>query len=379
MYEHYEVAVVGAGVVGISIAYNLACLGLERVLVLDRLGVGAGASGVQPGGVRQQWGTAAGCELARESYLFYRDAAAMLDSSLDLTFDECGYMFLAASDLELRAMSADVALQNSMGVPSRVLSPEEASRIVRDLDTSRISGATWCSEDGYFDHPQSVVAAFEQAAIAAGVRFEIAAVTALSGGSAGWTLRTSGGDNIGARRLVIAAGCDSALLLGQLDLPVPIHSEPRFLFLSHPIAGRLLDPLVVCSSYAFAAKQLADGRVLASYTAASGKREEQETSWRRTISERIEMFLPRLQYVTFPIVVEGEYDATPDYQPIVAEVADGLWLAAGFSGHGFMMAPAIGRRLADQIRHGRVDECIAEFGLARFSGTGIKGETEHVV
>jgi len=155
--------------------------------------------------------------------------------------------------------------------------------------------------------------------------------------------------------------------------------EARFLFLSEPIRERLLDPLVVASERHFAAKQLANGRVLASDLAATGDPESGRGRWRATVAAGISSLLPILEYVTFPLLVDGMYDVTPDHQPILDTVSDaeGLWVAAGLSGHGFMIAPAVGRLVASALRGGR-DPQLDHFRLGRFASRSIVRETQVV-
>src|SRR5439155_9951408 len=114
-----DVAVIGAGVVGLAIARTLQGRGV-RVAVFERSGIGAGASGVQPGGVRQQWGTRVACRLARESAEFYADADALLESPVPLGFRACGYLFVAHTEVALARLTANVAVQNAEIVPSRI-------------------------------------------------------------------------------------------------------------------------------------------------------------------------------------------------------------------------------------------------------------------
>src|SRR5436190_6289846 len=154
-----EVAVVGAGVTGLSVAYFLRELGVEA-LVVERTGIAAEASGVQPGGVRQQWGTRVNCVLARESVAFWRDVQERLRMRVDPGFRACGYLFLAHSVETLARLRANVELQNELGVPSRILSPAEAAGAVPGLEVSTVVGGAWCAEDGYFDRPQAIVEAF---------------------------------------------------------------------------------------------------------------------------------------------------------------------------------------------------------------------------
>src|SRR5690348_2570514 len=129
-----DVAVVGAGITGLSVARHLRERGL-RALVLERSGVAAGATGVQPGGVRQQWGTAVNCRLARESVAFWRGVDG---------FRACGYLFVAHSQATLQRLEANVAVQHAAGVPSRIVTADEAADLVPGLAADGLAGAAWC-------------------------------------------------------------------------------------------------------------------------------------------------------------------------------------------------------------------------------------------
>jgi sarcosine oxidase, subunit beta len=341
-----DVAVVGAGVVGLAIARELNGRGL-RVAVFERTAIGSGASGVQPGGVRQQWGTLVACRLARESAAFYAQADERLDAQVSLGFRACGYLFVAHTDSTLARLADNVRVQNAEGVPSRVVTPGEAAELVPGLRAGAIVGAAWCAEDGYFDRPQSVVEAF-----ARGLDIRIGAIESLEPRL--------------ADTVVVAAGAASADLLRPLGIELPIEPEDRFLFLSEPVRERLLDPLVVSTERRFAAKQLGDGRVLASDLGARGDEAQRET-WRANVRAGIEELLPLLAYVSFPTLVRGEYDVTPDHQPILGRVDDGVYVAAGFSGHGFMIAPAVARIIADAVLGEPLDETLAILDVARFA------------
>jgi sarcosine oxidase subunit beta len=329
--------------------------------------------------VRQQWSATVNCLLARESFQTYHRIGEMLASTVRPVFQPCGYMFVAHSEGRLARLAADVKVQNEAGVPSQILTADEAMDHVADLRGDSLVGAAWCTEDGYFDRPQSVVAAYGEAAERLGAVLEVIEVTNLAPAGGAWRLTFSDGSSIEAGQVVLAAGYDTPPLLEPLGITLPIVKEPRYLFLSQPIRERLLEPLVVSGERSFAAKQLADGRVLASYTAANGDPATSAGAWRQAIRDRIEEMLPRLQYVSFPILVDGYYDTTPDHQPIIGELLDGLWIAAGFSGHGFMLAPAVGRRLAAALDHDPIDELLDFFSLARLENPVAISETDWVV
>src|SRR6266480_322673 len=141
-----DVVVVGAGVVGLSIAFHLAQRGAS-VTVFDRAGIGAGASGVQPGGLRQQWGTRVNCTLARESMDFYADIRERLQMRVDPGFRACGYLFLAHSEDVLGKLNENVRLQNSLGVSSRTVTPAEIAELVPGLDVTTVAGGAWSADD----------------------------------------------------------------------------------------------------------------------------------------------------------------------------------------------------------------------------------------
>lgn len=334
MSRRVDVVVVGAGITGLSIAFHLKERGAS-VTVVDRAGIGAGASGLQPGGVRQQWGTPTNCLLVQESLRFYADAVERLQMRVDPGFRGCGYLFLAQSEPTLERLQANVALQNGLGVPSRIVSPTEAAELVPGLDAAGVSGAAWCDEDGYFDRPQSIVEAF-----GALVDVEIAEIVDL--------------DDLAAGAVVVAAGVDTPRLLPEL----PIQAEPRSLFFSDAIHERLLEPLVVSAEMGLAAKQLADGRLLASDLHAGS---------RANVRSGFEELLPRLVYVELPTLVEGVYDVTPDRQPILGQVRERVWVASGFCGRGFMQAPAIGRIVAESVLGDRSDPALDVFDPDRFA------------
>ncbi len=143
---------------------------------------------------------------------------------------------------------------------------------------------------------------------------------------------------------------------------------------------RLLEPLLVSSERHFAAKQLANGRVLASDLTANGDPEANRARWRQTVRAGIEELTPILSFVGFDLLIDGFYDTTPDHREILGPLAGlpGLWLAAGFSGHGFMMAPAVGRALADWIAGEDPGEAAASFVFERFERDSLRPETQVV-
>jgi sarcosine oxidase subunit beta len=375
--QHTEDAVViGAGITGLSIALHLAEQGTPA-LVLERAGIAAGATGVQPGGVRQQFSTRVNCVLGRESLQVYRALAERLGMPVDATFDPCGYLFLAHGEERLEELRHTVELQREVGIPSRMVDADEAAELAPGLVVDDVLGGAYCAEDGYFDRPRAVVDAFAEAARARGVRIRIAEARSVERDGGGFAIELPG-ETVRSERVLVAAGVDTPALLPELGLP--IETVSRHLFYSDPLPAGTLPPLVISAERGFALKQLADGRLLASDLSAAGDPKASRATWLARIREVMGELLPALAGTSFPTLVSGEYDATPDSQPIVDAVGpdDGLYVAAGFSGHGFMLAPAIGRRLADLALGRTPDPELASFALARFSGERPAGELQTV-
>jgi sarcosine oxidase subunit beta len=360
--------------VGLAVAREAVARG-AKVVVLEREGIAAGASGVQPGGVRRQWGTRIACRLARESFAFWLDVDAQLESRAPLALRSSGYLFVAQTAGALARLEANVRLQNEEAIPSRIVTAADAAELVPGLAADAIAGGAWCGEDGYFDRPQAVVEAF-----AAGLDVRSRhCVSALRHDGDGWRVEIDRKEALAAGAVVVAAGVDTRALLEPLGIELPIVAEDRYLFLSEPIGERLLEPLVVAPELAFAAKQLADGRVLASDLGARGDGEAGRDAWRATIRDASERLLPRLTHVSYPLLVRGVYDVTPDHQPVLGPVGDepGLFVAAGFSGHGFMIAPAVGRIVAGAV-FGDRDAALDVLGVDRFAADRLVPEPQLV-
>jgi len=357
--------VVGAGVSGLAIALELLERGLGPVTVLDRAGVGAGASGMQPGGVRRQWATRASCLLADESYGYYRDFPGRLGTVAQARLEECGYLFVGDDEETLRELAAGLEVQRAAGIPSRWLDPEAAAALVPGLNRDALRGAAWCATDGYFDRPQAVVEAFAEAVAARGGRIALGEARAVARDGAGWRVELRGGEAAAGDAVVVAAAAATRTLVAPLGFDLPIVEEPRRLFFSEPIRERLLEPLVVALDRGIAAKQLADGRLLASDLRAEGTDAD---AWRRRLRAHLVELLPALEFVALPLVVEGLYDMTPDGQPVVDALEPGLWVAAGFSGHGFMVAPGTARLVADGLEGRGPPEWAGAMRAGRFAG-----------
>jgi sarcosine oxidase subunit beta len=287
--------------------------------------------------------------MAKDAFAFYEGFPTRYETRAQAQLEHCGYLFVAQRQESLARLEDNVTLQRSVGVPSQTLTSDQAIELVPSLNPDQILGGSYSAVDGYFDRPQAVVEAFAELVIRGGGRIEIANVCGLRRAGRSWLLDTADGASHGSDVMIVATGYDAPDLLRPCGFELPIVREPRFLFYSEHVAERLLEPLVIAVDHGLAAKHLADGRVLASDLHAIGEPAHNQTAWRKRIREVVVDLLPILEYVSLPILAAGYYDMTPDGQPIVDVLEDGLWVAAGFSGHGFMVAPAVGDMIASAL------------------------------
>lgn len=358
-----DVAIVGGGIIGCSIAFHLAELGVERTVVFERKHVASGATGICPGGIRQQFEREAECVLAQRSMRFFEQINERLLPETPFFLERSGYLFLAESEGVLGRFRKNVAMQNRLGIPSLIVSREEIHEIVPSLVLDGILGGSFCSEDGFLEDCDGVTNRMLRIARDRGARLVLQAVTSIQRDEEGWKVSTPS-DSWIAKHLVIAAGVDSRELAGRIGVDLPITPERRRLAYTEPFAARAMCPLVVALERSFAGKQLLNGVFYLGWLG------ETEDSDNLTFTERAlsagETFLPALAELPVRRVVEGFYDSTPDHRPILGAAGPGLFLAAGFSGHGFMLAPAVGKMMADLIANSHEDPLLDEFSLHRF-------------
>ena len=376
--EHSDVVVVGAGIIGMSVAWNLSRRG-AKVLVAERTGVGSGATAVQPGGVRTQWTSPETCAMALEARQFYDRIDETLQPDPGPDFDPCGYAFVASSRSTLQQMADNVRRQNELGVLSVMLSPAELGALVPGLGADQIAGGSYNAQDGYFGRPAAVVTAFADAARRHGATVRHTAVQRLERQRASWVLSCGDGSRLTANQVVVAAGTATADLVRSAGYDLPISSEPRFLFYSNPIAQPLVRPLLVFQDEHFAVKQLADGCVLVSDLRHGLDGERDERLWRDEVTRKARRLIPALEYVRYPVMAQGMYDITPDLQLVVGPVPGhaGLLVAGGMNGRGFMLAPSVGRMIADLILEPGLSSVPPSLLPGRFASHGhLEGERQ---
>jgi sarcosine oxidase subunit beta len=365
-----EIAIVGGGVMGLSIAYQLAKRGLTDVVVLERGYLAQGASGRNGGGVRMQWSTELNVRLMQQSIELCRHFAQEI--GVNVWFRQGGYLFLGMSEAERPAMEKNVALQNRCGVPTRMLTPREAKEIVPELDEKKIACACYNPKDGVL-FPWPFLWGYAQQALVRGVELHLfTPVLRLEREpKGGFRLFTEKGE-LFARRVINACGAWSPELSRMLGVELPNRPHRHEILSTEPLKPWLTPMVSLLSSGLYFSQSMRGEIVMGISTPDEDDGTVKMGSrllFLTTIAKELVSLVPRLSQVKVLRQWAGPYDVSPDRQPILGEppnVPD-FFLCCGFVGHGFMMAPVIGQLYAEWLTGGAKHEVFERGRLSRFA------------
>ena len=362
---------------GLSIAYNLAVLGVTNVTVLDRTYLCGGASGRNGGGVRAQWSSEANVRLMQESIRMCREFATTM--KINVWFRQGGYLFLARSETVRANLEKSVALQNECGLATRMLSPKEARKIVPELAPDDLVAASFNADDGVV-FPWPFVWGFAQAAQKLGVEvltfrdvvgFEThgaridAVITEPTAARAGQRK-----ERIRTHKVINAAGAWAPEIARMLGVELPNKPHRHEICSTEPLKP-WLKPLVADLSDGLYFSQSTRGEIVGGIGQSrvpDGLNHDSSHAFLGLYARSLVRACPVLGDVKVLRQWAGCYDITPDANPIVGPVdgVDHFYQASGFMGHGFMMAPIVGKLIAQYI----VDETPApmfeRWNLRRF-------------
>lgn len=351
-----DVVVIGAGVMGLSTAYHLARAGCADVVVLEMAELpGSGSTGANAGGIRHQFSSAVNIELSRLSIQMMVDFEAATGTALDLNF--CGYLFLFDNAGDLVQAGSDVALQNSLGVGSRIVTTDEIAQIAPLIDLDGILGGSFFERDGLAD-PSAVVNGYFGAARSLGVTVACSRlVTGIEARSGRIEAVASGDTRISTPAVVVAAGPWSGEVAALASVAVPIVPLRRQIMVTLPLSG--IDrsfPFVIDFSRSLYFHYEGGGILtgMSNPGETPGFHPGLDDDWRTIHFAAALERLPLLAEARVHSEWAGYYEVTPDHQPILGPVPgiEGLYCCAGFSGHGFMHGPAAGLLMAEEILEG---------------------------
>ena len=371
-----DVVIVGGGIMGLALAWHLAGKGAGKVLVLESGYLCAGASGRNGGGVRAQWMTPTLIELARESIAFMGRFAQEL--GINVWLRKGGYLFLAHDRTTVARLEAGAALQRKHGLATRIVTAQEAAELVPELDARRFVAGSWNPDDGvvfpwpflwgYADGARKRGAQIETFTRVTGLDVEAGRLRAV---------RTDRG-RVETDRVVLAAGAWSPEVARLAGVELPNKPYRHEIVSSEPLKP-FLGPLVSMLGSGLYFSQSMRGEIVGGMGDPLEPPALNQSSSLRFLAryaQAITELMPRVGQVKLLRQWAGCYDVTPDHSPIlgVTPGVRGLLQMSGFVGHGFMMAPAVARRMADWMG-GVQDEIFERYSLRRFAEGRLENES----
>jgi sarcosine oxidase subunit beta len=373
------VVIIGGGIIGVSVAYNLASLNsIGNIMVFEKARLGSGSTSASLGGFRHQFSSETAIKLSIESTKILETFEESF--GYDPLIKHDGYCFVASKERSIDQLERNRKLAQSLGVNVQLLDKDQLERRFPFYSFQEILGGTLCMEDGH----ASTLAVFQgyvSKAKAIGVNFyensEIRGITVENGKVSAVTTFQR---RVETSTVLIAAGAYSGLVGKLAGAEVPIKPYPRKILVTNAFYDSIPKeiPIIVDVDSTLAIGREGKGIILADNETTESRfdlsfpPEHDE----RVISKAIKR-VPALSNATIAYADAGLYELTPDSNPIVSEVLgiDGLYCCAGFAGHGFMHAPAIGRIMAEIMRGEKPHIDVTEYNLQRFSsGTVTRSE-----
>jgi sarcosine oxidase subunit beta len=341
-----RIVVAGGGAIGASVAYHLAKGGARGVILAERGEIASGSTGKAMGGVRQQFSTAAEVLLARESIRFFAALGADF-------FQQVGYLFVATTGPGLAALEERRVLQAELGVPVEPLDRQEVQAAAPGVFTGDMLGGVICREDGVAD-PPSVTRQLVRRAAELGVDVR----------------ERTPAEEIEADVRVLACGAYSAEAAARHGVELPVRPLCRQLFETTPLEGlseRLPMVLEVESGLHFRRRARSLRVAMHDHQPRWGFGTTVDESLLPDRLARLVHRFPAAAGASVERAWAGLYDMTPDAHPIIGFVAEGIYAACGFSGHGFMQAPAVGQAVAAELLGGEPNLDLSPYRLERFA------------
>jgi sarcosine oxidase, subunit beta len=371
------VVIVGGGVIGTSIAFHLAEAGVRDVVLLERGSLGGGSTCRAAGGVRAQFSDALNVEIASRSLRAFADFGSRPAWEIDLR--RVGYLFLLTRGADVTAFERGVELQNALGVPSRMVSAAEAKRLSPLITVDDVLAAAFSPEDGHAT-PEAVVQGYATAARSLGARLvtgcDVTGIDVATGDIRG--VQTPLGP-VRTGAVICAAGAWSAQVGAMAGMPLPVTPLRRQVLFTTPMPELPSHiPMTIDFATSFYFHREGPGLLFGMSDPAEtpGFKLDTSDNWIPALLEAAERRAPAIAEAGIAGGWAGLYEMTPDHNALIGQARhpSRFLYATGFSGHGFLQAPAVGEIMRDLFlgRPPFVD--VTPLSADRFSGDGLRPE-----
>ena len=381
-----SVVVIGGGVMGTSIAFHLAEAGVEDVLLVDQADLGSGSTCKAAGGVRAQFSDPVNVALGLRGLEAFERFRTRPGQEIDLR--QPGYLFVLTTPEQVEAYEASAAMQNAMGVPTRMLTPQEAQQLSPAISVDDVLAASFHQRDGYCT-PESVVLGYATGARRRGatVRTGVRVTGIVTKGEDISAVETDHG-LVHTSTVVCAAGAWSREVGAMAGVHLPVEPIRRQILITEPLGDEVRQqfpdtaPMTIDAATTFYFHREGPGILLGmSYQRETpGFRTEYSEDWLPDLFDAMERRTPSLLDVGVAHRWVGMYEVTPDHNALLGESAtiSRFLYATGFSGHGFLQGPAVGEVIRDVYLGTSPFIDVSPFSAERFSAGTLRGEVNIV-
>lgn len=346
-----DVLVVGAGPYGMSCAWWIASKAPgTRVTVVDAGDFACGGVGRNAAGMRMQWGLELNIRLCRESIGFFEEAEERLDYPGGIDLKQQGYLLLAHDEDVHRQLGSNHALQQKLGVPSVMLTPEDCMHLVPALNDGNLVGGAFCDKDGSAS-PFLWMDALFRAARREGVEIVMGCrIDKLVQQGEHFLAVARGGDDFSAAKVLVCTDWAAPQLLQTVGVDLPITGMPKQGLVTEAYP-EVLSPMVISFRHELAINQVRRGNIVA--VAAQDRPDGDDMSctpdYLSYASRQILDCLPGLADISVIRTWGGVISKTPDMQAVLGETGvPGLYVAVS-AYKGFMTSPAVGRIMSEAL------------------------------
>jgi sarcosine oxidase, subunit beta len=376
--ETVQYLVIGGGLEGLAIAWSLGLRGETDVLVMERDSLCSGMTGKSSSVVRCHYGIESLAAMAWYGVNVFERAAELFGD--DIGFRQCGYV-VGVGDTDVDALNANVAMQQELGIEVDVIGHDAMAELWPWVNLDDFAAFAYEPRGGRGDAYMTGMA-FAAAARERGVRIRqgmpVAALTAHADGAVCGAVLADGSE-IHAATVILATGPWAPALAASVGVDIPVRAQRAQVVLVDP--GQATPALPVLSDLAclqYICREPNGGLLIGNSDHSCPQFVDPDRYPNRADDDAIDSAIAKLDHrlpgMPDPRIIStygGCYDVTPDYNPIIGpSPLDGLFLATGFSGHGFKISPAVGRLVADLLIDGTTDlpgVRPADFRYSRFA------------
>ncbi len=370
MPDSYDIVIVGGGIIGAAIAYHLAEKKFGRIAVLERdQYLGNGATGKCAGGIRAQFSSEVNVRMSMLSEDKFERFTEEMDAEVE--FDQVGYLFLLNTDDQVTSFKEQFAMWQKLGHPVQWLSAADIKKLAPPVETGDILAGTFSKRDGIGD-PHQFTQGYVNASKRLGVKYllENEVVGFETEGVTITGVKTKK-DTIATTKVVNAAGPHAAMISQWLGIDVPVRPVKRQIVTSAPLDFiNATFPMVVDISSGLYTHKESGGLLMgwADKATPEGFDESVDPEYTDAILMKALERIPQMETAEIKTAWGGLYSVTPDHHAILGAINGhpGSYVAVGFSGHGFMHAPAVGIVMAETICGEKTSVDISRLSFDRF-------------